>query len=86
MWELPLETEQSEAVTNNILAQTTKPKLSQYIHASLFNPKTASLLKTIKQCLLKPCLGLTEKLIKKHFEKSRKTEMVNLHMRRQGLQ
>ena len=29
MWIVPLETQQSEAVRNNILEQTTKPELSQ---------------------------------------------------------
>ena len=43
MWEVPLETQQSEAVKNKIMAQTNKPELTQYLHAVLFNPKTAIL-------------------------------------------
>ena len=58
--EVALETQQSEDVANNILAQTTKPELAQYFHASLFSPKTASLLNAIKQGLLKTYPGLTE--------------------------
>ena len=45
MWEVPLETQQSEAVTNNNLSETTKPELAQYLHATLFSPTTVSLLK-----------------------------------------
>ena len=71
---------------NNILAQTSKPELDQYLHAALFSPTTASLLKAIKQGFLKTWPGLIEKLIKKHLEKSRNTKMGHLHMRRQGLQ
>ena len=86
MWEVPLETQQSEAVTNNIMDQTYKPELLQYLHAALFSPTTASLLKTIKQVFLQNFPGLTEKLIKKHIEKPGNTTMVRLHMRIQGLQ
>ena len=45
IWEVPLEIQQSEAVENNIMAYTTKPELSQYLHAERFSPTTASLLK-----------------------------------------
>ena len=49
MWDVPLGPQQSENVVDNILAQTSKPKLSQYLHAALFSPTTASLLKAIKK-------------------------------------
>ena len=52
MREVPLKTRQSEVAENNILAQTTKPKLAQYFHATLFSPTTARLLKAIKQGFL----------------------------------
>ena len=81
IWEVTLETQQSEAVANNILAQTTKPELSQYLHVALFSPKTASLLKSIKQGFLKTWPGLKENLVKNHLEKSRNTTMVDLYMR-----
>ena len=61
MWEVPLETQQSEFVTNNILAQTSKPKLAQYLYAELFIPTTASLLKFIKHVFLTTGQVLTEK-------------------------
>ena len=61
--------------------QTTKPELAQYLHAALFIPTTAILLKAIKQGFLKTWPGRTEKLIKKHLEKSRNTTMVHLYMR-----
>ena len=48
MWEVPLKTQQSKVVTNNIMAQTTKPELAQYLHAALFILTAASLHKTIK--------------------------------------
>ena len=60
MWEVPLETQQSEAVINNIMDQTTKPELAQYLHAALFIPTTASLIKAIKKGLLNTCPGLTK--------------------------
>ena len=60
MWEVPLETQQSEFVVKNIMAQTTKPELVQYHHAALFIPKLESLLKAIKQGFLKTLSGLTE--------------------------
>ena len=72
-------------VLKNILSQTSKPELSQYLHAALFSPTTASLLEAIKQGYLKTWPGLTEKLIKKHLDKSRNTAMGHLHIRRQGL-
>ena len=49
MWEVPLGTQKPENVVNNILAQTSKPKLAQNLHAKLFSPNTASLLKEIKK-------------------------------------
>ena len=68
------------------MAKTSKPKLSQYLHAALFSPTTARILKAIKQCFPKTCPGLTEKLIKRHIEKSSNTTMGHLYMRRKGLQ
>ena len=85
MWEVPLEIQQSEAVTNNIMAQTSKPELSHYLYAALFSQTTASLPKVIKQGLLRTWQGLTEKLIKRHIEKARTTTMGHLHIRRQGI-
>ena len=52
MWEVLLETKQSEVEENNIMEHTTKTKLAQYLHESLFSPKTAIILKTIKQGFL----------------------------------
>ena len=66
MLEVPLGPQQSENMVNNILEQTSKPELYLYLHAALFSPNTASLLKEIKQGFLKTWPGLTEKLIKKH--------------------
>ena len=86
MWELLLRTQQSENVVNKIMSKTSKPELAQYLHAALFSPTTASLVKAIRQGFLKMCQGLTEKLIKNHLEKSRNKTIVHLHMRRQGLQ
>ena len=77
----PLETQQSEDLKNKILVQTTKPELAQNVHASLFIPKTASLLRLIKQGFLKTYPGVTLKLIKNHLEKSSNTTMGHLHMR-----
>ena len=68
MWEVPLETQQSEFVVKNIMAQTTKPELVQYHHAALFIPTLESLLKAIKQGFLKTLSGLTENIIKNHLE------------------
>ena len=86
MWEVPLGPQQSENVVNKILAQTSKPELANYLHAALFSPTTASLLGAIKQGLLNTCPGITEKIIKKHLDKSRNTKMGHLHMRIYGLQ
>ena len=58
MWEVPLGPQQSENVVNNILAQTSRPELSQYLHAVLFSPTKATLLKAIKQGFLKTWPGL----------------------------
>ena len=71
---------------NNSLSHTTKQEMTQYLHWSIFIRTTASLLKSIKQGSLKTWHGLTEKLTKKHPEKSRNNTMGNLHMRRQRLQ
>ena len=86
MWEVPLETQQPAAVINNIMAQTSKPELAQYLHTSLLISTTASLIKAKKQDLLETWPVLTEKLIKRHMEKPRNTTMGHLHTRRQGLQ
>ena len=68
MWEVPLGTQQSENLVNNILEQTSKPEPSQYLHEALFIPTASSLLKATKQGFLKTWPDLTEKLIKKHLE------------------
>ena len=81
MWEVPLETQQAESMTNNIMEQTSKPELVQYLHTELLIPTKAIPLKSIKQGLLKTCTGLTKNLIKRHLEKLRNTAMVHLHMR-----
>ena len=65
MWEVTLETQQLEAVINNIMAQTSK--LSQDLHTALFIPTTVSIIKAIKQGFLKTWIGLTKKLIKMHI-------------------
>ena len=57
---MPLGTQQSENVVNNILAKTTKPELAQYLHAALFSPTATSLRKAIKQGFLRTWTGLTE--------------------------
>ena len=85
MWEGPLVPQQSENVVNNILEQTSKTKLAYCLHAAIFTPTTESILKDIKKGFLKTWPGLTEKLIKKHLEKSRNTTMGLLHRRRQEL-
>ena len=74
MWEVPLMPHQSENVVNNILAQTSKTELSQYLHAALFRPPAESIVKATKQGFLKTWPGLTEKFIKKHLEKSMNTQ------------
>ena len=86
MWEVPLGPQHSENVVNKIMGKTSKPELAQYLHAEISGPDSASLLKEIKQGFLKTWPGLTEKVIKKHLEKSRNTTMVHLRMRRQLLQ
>ena len=60
-WEVNLGTQQSENIVHNILAQTSKLELAQYLHAGLFSPTAASLLKAIKQGFLKTWPGLTKK-------------------------
>ena len=72
-------------MVNDILAKTSKPELAQYFHASFFSPTTENILKAIKQGFLKTWIGLTEKLIKKHLEKSRNAKMGHLHMITQGM-
>ena len=37
LWEVPLDTQQSEYVTNIMLEQTSQPELAQYLHAALFS-------------------------------------------------
>ena len=71
---------------NNILAQTTKPELSQYLHEELLISATEILLKSIKQGLLKTWRGITENIINEHLEKPKNIKMGNLQMIRQGLQ
>ena len=83
---MPMGPHQSENVVNNIMAQTSKPELANYLHSARLSRTTASLLKAIKQGFLKTWPGLTEKLIKKHLDKSRNTTMGHLYMRRKGLQ
>ena len=61
MLEVPLGTQQSENVVNNIMGQTSKLELAKYLYAALFGPITASLFKGIKQGLLKTWPDLTEK-------------------------
>ena len=56
-------------MVNNILAQTSKPELAQYLHAALFISTKTSLLKAIKRGFLKTWTGLTEKLTKKNIDK-----------------
>ena len=68
MWEVPLETQQSEVVENNIPAKKHKPELSHYIYAAHLSPTTSSLLKEIKLGFLKNYPGLIEKLIKNHLK------------------
>ena len=68
MWEVPLETQQPEFMANKIMDKTTKPELTQYLHAALFRPTSERLLKATKQGFLKSWPGLTENLIKNHLE------------------
>ena len=69
IWEVHLGPQQPEHLVNNILAQTLKPEISQYLHAALLSPTTSSILKAIKQGFLRTWPGLIDKLIKKHLEK-----------------
>ena len=69
MWEVPLVTQQPASVINNIILQTSKPELAQYLHTALFSPTVASIIKAIKKGLLKTWPGLTKKLIKRHLKK-----------------
>ena len=85
MWEVPLRPQQPENVVNKILTQNSKPELAKYLNAALFSPNTASLLKASRQGFLNTWPGLTEKLIKKHLDKSRNTTMGYLHTIRKGL-
>ena len=84
MGEVPLETQQSEAVINNNISQTTKLELAHYLRETIFISTISSLLKEVKQSFLKTSSGLTENLIKNHCKKSRNTTMGHLHMKRQG--
>ena len=38
MWEVTLDTQKSKIVVNNILDQTTKLELAQYLHITLLRP------------------------------------------------
>ena len=51
--EVPLETQQWKNLVNNILVRTSKTELSQCLIEEPFIPKTANLLKAIKQFFLK---------------------------------
>ena len=79
-WEVPLDTQQPSAVINNIQEQSSKPEPAHYLHAALFSPTTASLLKAIKQGFLKTWPGLNKKAYQEASEKSRNTTMGHLHM------
>ena len=68
------------------MANRTEPELSQYLHAALFSPTTASLSKEIKQGFLEIWPGLTENIINNDIQKSRNTTMGHLHSIIQGLQ
>ena len=83
---VPLDTQQSESVINNIMAQTSKPELAHYLHAALFIPTKSSILKATKHVFLKTWPGHTKKLIKRHLINSRNTTMGHLNTIRQGLQ
>ena len=85
MWEVPLGPQQSENVINNIMEQTSKQELAQYLHTSIFSPTKSIILAETKKVSLKTWPSLTENIIKKHLSKSRNTTIGNLHMRRQGL-
>ena len=64
MWEVPLSTQQSEVVENNIMYQTTNQELAQYLHAALFRP---TVFKEIKPGLLNSWKVPIENIIKKHI-------------------
>ena len=53
MLEVPLETQQSKIVVNDMQAHTTKLELAHYFHATLFSLTTKNLLKAIKIGLFK---------------------------------
>ena len=72
---MTLETQQSEAVTNNFMT-TYKPELAQYLHGEIFIPTTSILIKAIKKGFLKTWPGLTEKLIKRHIENQGNNNMI----------
>ena len=67
--EMSMETQKSESVTNNIMAQTSKPKLVLYLHAALLHPTKESLLKSIKQGFLMTWPDLTKIIINRHIWK-----------------
>ena len=46
MWEVPLGSQQSENLVNNLMAKTSKPELDQYLYSALFSPTKAILLKS----------------------------------------
>ena len=85
IWEVPLETQQFKIVVNNILAQTNKLEMAQYLHDTFFSPKRTILLKETKLGFLKTWLGLIEGLVNMHMEKLISTTLGHLHTRRQGL-
>ena len=74
------------STVHNIMAQTTKPELSNYYHSALFIPKKTSVLQAIKRGFLNTWPGLTEGLIKKNLDNSINKKMVHLHMNHQGAQ
>ena len=60
--------------------------MAQYLHASLFSPKTARPLKANREGLLKTWIGLIEKLTRKHLEKPINITLGHLHTRSKLLQ
>ena len=74
-----------KVVINNILAQTNKLEMAQYLHDTFFSPKRTILLKETKLGFLKTWLGLIEGLVNMHMEKLMSTTLGNLHTRRQAL-
>ena len=52
MWEVPRETQPSEIVENDIMDQTTKTELAQYLHATIFIPEKSSLFEATKKGFL----------------------------------